>query len=179
MRYSPEIEAMILAQIVRTPDKEIILPDWAYWEGDPQPWVYIDRMPTRLMRHLYQLVVGELHPNHGLVNPPGVDPRNINPRLAVLTPARRAKLQCPRGHLYTGDDYIEGVGHRCQTCRAEKQLGKKPTQGDLNRAKTHCPLGHEYTRRGNGKRRCPTCHREAERDRRQKIKESQHADHTD
>ena len=82
MRYSSEIEAMILAQIVRTPDKEIILPDWCYWEGDPQPWVYIDRMPTRLMRHLYQLVVGELHPNHGLVNPPGVDPRNINPRLA-------------------------------------------------------------------------------------------------
>lgn len=173
MRYTPEIEAMILAQIARTPDREIILPDWAYWKGDPQPWVYIKRMPTRLMRHLYQLVVGELHPDHGLVNPPGVDPRNVNPRLAVLTPTRQSRTVCTKGHRYTGDDYIEGVGHQCQTCRAEKQLGKKPNQGDLNRAKTTCPKGHELVKRPNGKRRCRECHADRERARRQKMKENQ------
>lgn len=170
MRYSTAIEARILAQIEQTPRQQIILPSWAYWKGDPQPWVYIDQIPTRLVRHLYGLVVGELHPDHGLVNPPGVDPRNVNPRLAVVTPTRRAKVECPNGHRYTGDDYIEGVGQRCQTCRAAKLLGGLSAAAK-NRAKTTCPQGHKLVKRPGGKRRCYECARERERERRARMKE--------
>lgn len=173
MRYTPEIEAQILAQIVREPDRAIILPRWAYWAGDPQPWVYIDRMPTRLIRHLYGLVVGELHPDHGLTNPPGVDPRNVNPRLAVVTPSRRSKVVCQNGHRYTGDDYIENVGHECQTCRADRMLGKGMNVGQINKAKKTCPQGHKLVRRPNGKRRCFECDAARARARRAREREEE------
>ncbi len=172
MRYSAAIEAQILAQIVREPNRAIILPEWAYWKGDPQPWVYIDQMPTRLIRHLYGLVVGDLHPDHGLVNPPGVDPRNVNPRLAEVTPTRTARVVCPNGHRYTGDDYIAGVGQRCQTCRAGKLLGR-PNVGEINKAKTTCPQGHKLIRRKDGKRRCRECPAAREKARRERLKENQ------
>lgn len=169
MRYNPEIEAKILAQIAREPDRAIVLPEWAYWKDDPQPWIYVDQIPTRLIRHLYGLMVGELHPDHGLTNPPGIDPRNVNPRLAIVKPTRGSKLSCPKGHRYTENDYREGVGNRCQTCHAEKLLGT-PGVDAINRAKTHCPQGHKLVKRSNGRRRCMECGRDRERARRAKIK---------
>lgn len=164
MKYNRQIEKAILEQIRKEPGRPIILPDWAYWKGDPQPWVYIDGMPTRLIRHLYDLVVGNIHPDHGLVNPPEIDPRNVNPHLAKLTPTRKSKLVCPKGHRYTGDDYVDGVGNQCQTCRADKLLGT-PSVADKNRAKKKCPAGHRYTKKNtirlkSGRRRCRICHAE-------------------
>ena len=169
MRYNPEIEARILAQIAREPDRAIVLPEWAYWKGDPQPWIYVNQIPTRLARHLYGLVVGELNPDRGLVNPPEVDRRNVNPRIMVVTPAKRSKLFCHQGHRYTAADYRDGVGNRCQTCHEEKLLGT-PGVDAINRAKTTCPRGHKLIKQHNGKRRCKECGRDRERARRAKIK---------
>lgn len=164
MRYTAQIEAQILDQIEATPDCAVILPDWAYWKSFDQPWVYVDAVPTPLMRRLYVLVVGDLDPGQGLVNPPGVDPRNVNPLLAVVTPTRRSRSTCPNGHPYTDEDYIEDVGHRCQACRAARLLGT-PSVADVNRAKTSCPKGHPLVKGNlvklkNKRRKCLICHRE-------------------
>lgn len=162
MRYSRKVERAIVAQIEREPSRPVILPDWAYWKGDPQPWVYLDSQPIRLARHLYGLLVGELPPGAGLRNPPEIDQRNVNPHLMVVTPSRGARITCPNNHRYTEDDYIEGVGHRCQTCRAQRLLGT-PDVATINRAKTHCPKNHPLVKRKKGPRRCLECPREATR----------------
>lgn len=164
MRYTPTIEQKIIEQIRATPDRPVILPEWAYWEGQNQPYVYIDAMPTPLIRHLYGLLI-EVPPDEvGVTNPPGVDPRNVNPFLAVVTPSRLARPACAKGHIYTEADWIDGVGHQCQACRAERLSGQ-PSVSDINRAKTHCPKGHPYTKENtihlrSGRRRCKVCHRE-------------------
>jgi hypothetical protein len=158
VRYTPQIEQRILAQIAATPEAEIILPDWAYWEGVDQPWIYVDSMPMPLVRVLYERVIGALSPEAGLQPKPGTSRRSVNPHLWVQTPTLRARAVCPNGHVYTDDDWIEGVGHRCQTCRADKLLGT-PSAIDVNRAKTTCPQGHALVRRKNGRRRCLECPR--------------------
>lgn len=162
MRYTPQIEEALTAQLEREPDRPVILPDWAYWEGMDQPFIYVDRMPTPLMRHLHEALIGTLHPDQGLVNPPDVPARNVNPHLAVVTPTRKSRAVCPNGHRYEEGDYIPGVGHRCQTCRAEKLLGT-PSVADVNRAKETCPKNHPLVRRPNGKRRCLECPRDQQR----------------
>ncbi len=164
MRYSPEIESALVAQIAAEPTRPVVLPEWAYWAGEPQPWIYRDGMPVPLMRHLYEVILGGLAETAGLQNPPHVDARNVNPHLAIVKPSKRTRLVCPNGHTYTEDDWIDGVGHQCQTCRAAKLLGT-PSITDINRAKTDCPQGHPYTeenlvRLKNGRRRCKQCHRE-------------------
>lgn len=169
MRYTPEIEAMILGAVEENPDREIVLPDWAYWEGVDTPWIYVDQMPTRLVVVLYERVIGALPRGAGLARQPGTSPRDINPHHWTPTPTGRARAYCPTaGHEYGPDDWIEGVGHRCQACLAAKRLAKEskgPSPADINREKTHCPQNHEYTpenttRLRSGRRRCKTCARE-------------------
>lgn len=159
MRWTPEIEQRILAQIERTPDREVILPDWAYWKGLHQPWVYIDSMPTPLVRVLYERVIGAIPDGMGLQPKPGTSRRSVNPHLWVLVPTPRSHAACPNGHEYDEGDWIEGVGHRCQACRAARLLGK-PTIAEINRKKTTCPKGHALVKRPNGRRRCLECPRE-------------------
>lgn len=159
MRYTPRIEQKILAQIEQTPDREIILPAWAYWEGVDQPWIYLDQIPTPLVRVLYERLIGALPEHVGLQPKPGTSRRSVNPHLWVTVPTRRARAVCPNNHPYTDEDWIEGVGHRCQTCRATELLGT-PSPIDINRSKTRCPKGHPLVKRPNGRRRCLECPRE-------------------
>lgn len=159
MRYSPEIEEAIVAQIKSEPTREIILPDWAYWEGIDTPWVYRNQVPVRLVVVLYERLVGALPEGAGLARQPGTHPRNVNPLLWTVVPGPRARAECANGHEYSPDDWIEGVGHRCQACRAAKLLGTE-SPIDINRKKTHCPKGHVLVKRKNGRRRCLECPRE-------------------
>lgn len=164
MRWTPKVEKKILQQIERSPDREIILPSWAYWEGVDQPWIYVDSLPTPLVRVLYERLIGALPDGAGLQPRLGTSRRSVNPHLWVVVPTSRSRAVCPNGHAYTDDDFIAGVGHRCQACRAAKLLGT-PSAADVNRGKTHCPQGHEYTTENTrytkqGQRRCKTCARE-------------------
>lgn len=172
MRYTPEIEQKIIEQIARTPDSPIILPDWAYGARD-QPQVYVDSMPTELLRHLYTVAVADLPEEWTVRNPPHVDPRNVNPLLAVVLRSRRARAACPNGHVYSDADWVEGVGYRCQTCRLatrERRVTNRPSVADVNRKKRTCPKGHKLVKRKNGKRRCLECPREATRRWREQTK---------
>ncbi len=164
MRYSASIEASILDAIAENPTAEVILPEWCYWQGVSQPWIYLDQRPVRLIRHLYSTLIDDLPESSGLAMLPGVNPKNVNPHLAAVTPTRRSRAACPKGHLYDPGDFDPKSGKQsCQECRAERALGESPTE--LNRQKTHCPRGHPYTK-GNlvklasGRRRCLICHRE-------------------
>lgn len=165
MRYSAEIEAKIIAQIEAEPDREVILPDWAYWKGVDTPWVYIEGLPKPLVHVLYERVIGVIPDRAGLTPRPGTDRRNVNPHLWLLMPYakdRIARPVCPNGHEYTDADWKPGVGHRCQACRALKLLGT-PNAADLNKAKTHCPAGHPLKGKNlinlkNGRRKCRICH---------------------
>jgi hypothetical protein len=158
MRYSPETEQMIVEQIEREPEREVILPDWAYWEGSDTPWVYIEGMPRRLVVVLYERLIRGLPEGAGLARKPGTHPRNINPFLYQVMPSPHVRATCANDHVYTTEDYIEGVGYRCQTCRAAKLLGTD-SPVDLNRKKTKCPKGHALVLRKNGRRRCLECPR--------------------
>lgn len=166
MRYTDQIQRALIDQIEREPGRVVILPDWAHWKKDAQPWVYIDNIPTRLIRHLYTIVIGDLSPDSGLINPPGIDPRNVNPYLAIVTPCPRCKPFCRNGHRYTDEVYVEGVGRRCKVChnRGERQIS--------NKAKKVCPKGHRLLRRENGRRRCRECDAERWQARRNREKES-------
>lgn len=158
MRYTPEIEERLVAQIESAPTKALVLPDWAYWEGGDVPWIYMDGEPTPLPRHLHGVIIRALPDHVGLRNPPEVHARNVNPYLMVVTPTRKSEVACPKGHRYTADDYRPGRGNRCGQCRAEKLLGT-PSPIDINRAKTVCPQGHDLVKRPNGRRRCLECPR--------------------
>jgi hypothetical protein len=160
VRWTPEIRRKIEQQIDATPAAEIILPDWAYWKGVQMPHVYVERQPYPLIRVMWEIVVGPLPSDeHWVVNPPGVDPRNINPMLGVVVPTRRSQPVCPNGHRYVAGDYQPGVGHRCEACHQDRLLGT-PNAIDINRAKTHCPQNHVLVKRKNGRRRCLECPRE-------------------
>lgn len=158
MKFSPAIERKIVDQITREPDRPVILPDWAYWAGTDTAYIYVNRMPVPLIHYLRELLIGDVTEDEGVVNLPDVDTRNVNPYLAVVTPTMRSRPVCPNGHRYTEDDFIPGVGHRCQACRVEKLKGT-PSVVDKNRSKTTCPEGHRLVRRPNGRRRCFECPR--------------------
>ena len=169
MKYSAEIEQTIIDAIEANPDRELLLPDWAYWKGDDTPWIYLDQQPVRLVVHLYESVIASLPEGAGLARKPGTHPRNVNPHLWTMVPHPKSRAVCPNGHEYGAEDWVEGVGHQCQTCRAERHLRRErkgtPSPTDINRQKTHCPQGHEYTKQNtirlkSGRRRCKTCHRE-------------------
>jgi len=162
VRYSPEIEQALVDAIAANPDREIVLTDDCYWEGIDTPWIYVDQQPVRLVVVLYEQIIGALPRGAGLARRPGTHPRNINPHLWTVVPNTRARAFCPKaGHEYGPDDWIEGVGHRCQACKAERHLRDSPA--DVNRRKTHCPQGHPLVRRPNGRRRCLECPREQQR----------------
>lgn len=162
MRYSAEIEDRIVAQIEAEPEREVILPDWAYWKGVDTPWIYVGGIPRPLVNVLYERVIGVLPDGAGLSPRPGTDRRNVNPHLWLVKPTSGSRAVCPNGHIYTEADWIPNVGHRCQACRAARLLGV-PSPADINRRKTHCPEGHPLSGDNlihlkNGRRRCRTCH---------------------
>lgn len=164
MRWTPEIEAALLEQIKATPDREVILPDWASWKGTAQPRVFVDGFPEPVIRYMHEKLIGPLKVEQGVVNGPGVDQRNVNPFIGFVVPSRHAKSHCTKGHRYHPEDWTPGVGHRCEACHQERLTGK-PDAVELNRSKTHCPQGHEYTKKNttklkSGRRRCRTCARE-------------------
>jgi hypothetical protein len=163
VKYSPEIEQVIVQTIEANPDRELLLPDWAYWKGEDTPWIYVDQMPVRLVVHLYEQILGAIPRGSGLARKPGTHARNVNPYLWTVVPGPAARAECPKGHEYGPDDWVEGVGHRCQTCRAERRLARetgRPSPTEINRRKTHCPKGHVLVKRKNGRRRCLECPRE-------------------
>lgn len=159
MRWTPQIEEKVLAQIKATPESEVILPHWAYWKGVDQPWIYVDSFPMPLVKVLYERLIGAIPYGAGLQPKPGTSRRSVNPHLWVLVPSYKARAVCPNGHEYDEGDWIEGVGHRCQACKAAKRLGT-PSVADINRKKTTCPEGHRLVKRKNGRRRCLECPRE-------------------
>lgn len=165
MRYTPEIQAKIVAQIEASPDAEVILPAWAYHAGSDQPVVYIDSMPVRLARVLYEHMIGALPEGAGLMLNPGVHRRNVNPHLFTPTASPHTRLQCPNKHPYREEDWTPR-GHRCRECRRAKNLGR-PTVAEINAAKTHCPqdhplVGDNLIQLKSGRRRCRQCHRETQ-----------------
>lgn len=158
MRYTPQIEEALVRQITAEPEREVILPSWAYWKGVDTPWIYVDGMPISLPRHLHGLLIGPIPDGAGLSPKPGTVRGNVNPHLFIITPGTHARARCPNGHEYTEDDWIPNVGHRCQACRAARLLGT-PSIADINRSKTVCPQGHPLVKRKNGRRRCRECPR--------------------
>ena len=169
MRYSPAIEDALIAQIKRTPDREIILDDAAYWKGVNQPWVYVNGVPQRLVHILYEAVIASLPEGAWLASQPGTHPRNINPHFFTPTAAPGVQLTCPNNHVYTPDDWIENVGHRCQACRVAKLIGRDDV-ATINRKKTVCPEGHQLIKRPNGRRRCLECPRARQKAYRERTK---------
>lgn len=166
MKLTPELEQMILDRVAAAPERAIVLPDWAYWKGHSQPVIYVDGLPTRLNRYLYERVKGPLDYATTLSLPAGVHPRNVNPLLFVAQPGRKRGLVCPNGHPYADNEMPDNLmGWRCRTCYlawcAKHSLGRQ-NAGQVNRAKTHCPQGHEYAGdnlmiQSNGRRRCRAC----------------------
>lgn len=163
MRYSAEIESKIIAQVQAEPEREVILPGWAYGSGETQPFVYVKGKQVRLSRLLYERLIQPLPYEAGIKPRPGVDPRNVNPHLFAVTATRDTRLVCPNNHEYTEAD-MTPRGNRCRKCHELKLLGT-PSVADINSAKSHCPMNHEYTRENtirlkSGRRRCRICHRE-------------------
>lgn len=165
MKYTAEIEKALIAQITTEPNREVILPDWAYGKGSDQPVAYLKGRQVRLSRLLYEKIIGPLPEDVGLKMPPSLNPRNVNPHLFVVTASPHTRLACPNGHEYTAADWTP-TGHRCTTCRTANNNGE-PSVADINSAKTHCPQGHPLSK-GNlirlksGRRRCRNCHRETQ-----------------
>lgn len=163
MRYSAKIEATILKQIMLEPEREIILPDWAYGKAGRQPQVTIQNRRQPLVRHLYEVLISELPTKAWVANPVGVDPRNVNPHLAIVLPSSRIRVACSNGHPYQPVGFDPKIGYRCPTCREARLVGR-PSPTEINAAKTHCPEGHRYTRENtvrlkSGRRRCRICAR--------------------
>lgn len=164
MRYTAEIEGKIIAAVNAAPDRDLILPDWAYWKGDNQPYVYVDGMPVRLARVLYRKIIGPLSDDQGLAPGLGMHPRNVNPHRFVVTASPHQRAVCPNGkHEYTEEDRQDDGSMRCHQCYAATLTGGlNPAQ--INAAKTTCPEGHDLVLRPNGRRRCLECPRAAQRD---------------
>ena len=170
MRYTQEIEDALIEQIECEPSRPVILPAWAYWGQSTTCVAQVDGMWVPVMRILYQELIGPLPEWAGLRNPPGVDKRNVNPRLALVTPRRHSRTHCPKGHRYQIEDFRFDVGQVCHVClearkakRRKPEGERRPTVGDINRAKTHCPRNHplegdNLVRLRSGKRKCRICH---------------------
>lgn len=175
MRFNAEIEEKILQQIRTEPEREVILPAWAYASGEVQPVVYVKGKPVRLVRVLYQKLIGPLPATAGLAMLPGHDRRNVNPHHFQPVATRHTRVTCPNGHEYTEED-MTPRGNRCRRCREAKNLGT-PNPIQLNAAKTHCPMNHpligdNLVKLKSGKRRCKTCHADQSRARRARQKET-------
>ena len=159
MRYSQKTEATLVAEINAHPDAPLVIGgERAYWRGDPQPWVHIDGQRVRLLRHLHEIIIGPISPGAGLFVKPGVDERNVNPHLAVVTASPHHRPTCPNGHEYEQEDVQADGSMRCHTCYSRRLTGgENPIE--VNRAKITCPKGHALVLRPNGRRRCLECPR--------------------
>lgn len=174
MKFSAEIEARILAQLAAEPERELILPSWAYASGD-QPVIYIGGRAVKLARYLHEKLVGPIPAGRGFVIDPDAHPRNVNPRMFHVTATPHTRLACPNHHRYVAEDW-NGKAWQCHVCREEKNLGT-PSVADVNRAKTHCPKNHRLAGDNlvnlkNGKRRCRTCHADTQAAYRRRKKEN-------
>lgn len=172
MNLTPELERQILEQLQAHPDKALVLPEWCYWKGQSQPTIYVDGLPTKLHRYLYEKAIGSLEYGVRLHLRDGVHPKNVNPHLFVPQLSRRRGESCPKGHPYAGNEMPDNsMGWRCRTCylawREEHSLGR-PNVGQVNAAKTHCPKRHRYDEHNtlylsNGRRRCRQCNADQSR----------------
>lgn len=162
MRYNAEIEAKIVAAIEAEPERDLILPDWAYWKNENQPVVYVNGMPVRLARVLYQKIIGPLPDGAGLAAGPGMHARNVNPYRFVVTDQPNRRAVCPNDHPYTDEDRQADGSMRCHVCHQARLTGElNPAQ--INAAKTTCSKGHALVLRPNGRRRCRECPRANQR----------------
>lgn len=172
MKLTPELEQLIADRIQREPTRAIVLPEWAYWKGHSQPVVYVEGLPVRLSRYLYEKHVGPLDFATNLSLPAGIHPKNVNPFLFVAQPGRKRGLACPNGHAYAGNEMPDNaMGWRCRTCYlawAKRHSNGGRNVGQINARKTHCPKLHPYKGDNlmilsNGRRRCRTCNNEQSR----------------
>lgn len=172
MKLTPELEQMIVDKIRRDPDRAIVLPDWCYWKGHDQPVIYVDGLPTRLVRYLYEKLVGPLEYENNLTPAVGAHPRNVNPFLFTKQDGRKRGLVCPNGHAYAGNEMPDNkMGWRCRTCYLawrDEHGGGGLNAGQRNALKTMCPKRHPYEGENlillaNGRRRCRTCNNEQSR----------------
>jgi hypothetical protein len=172
MKLTDELEALILEQLQAHPDRALVLPDWCYWKGQSQPTIYVEGLPTRLSRHLYEKVIGPLEYGQTLHLRDGIHPKNVNPYLFIAQTGRKRGERCPNGHLYAGNEMPDNsMGWRCRTCylswRSKHSDGGQNV-GEINAAKTHCPKRHAYDAENtlhlrNGRRRCRRCNAEQSR----------------
>lgn len=165
MRYDADMEASLIEQIRESPTSAVILPDWAYTEGRKQPYVTVYDQRTPLLRRLYSVMIEPVPAGRNVINPTGVNQRNVNPYLARAMLNNINRSACRSGHEYDDKlDFVPRFGYRCHICRAEylAAQGEKKTG---NKYKTHCPQGHPYSRKNtmklaSGRRRCRICHKE-------------------
>ena len=169
MILTSDLEALILEQLQERPEAALVLPDWCYWKGQTQPTIYVEGLPTRLSRHLYEKVIGPLEYDVSLYLRDGVHPKNVNPYL--FAPRKRGSRgeRCSRGHRFAGNEMPDNsMGWRCRTCYLawrDRHSNGGLNVGQINGAKTHCPKNHRYSGENlliqrNGRRRCRTCNAE-------------------
>ena len=172
MILTAELEQLIVTQLQEHPERALVLPDWCYWKGQSQPTVYVDGLPVRLSRHLYEKVIGSLPYDMSLHLRDGVHPKNVNPHLFVLAKRGSRGVRCPNGHLYAGNEMPDNsMGWRCRTCYLtwrDRHSNGGQNVGQINAAKTHCPQNHRYTPENtlhlsNGRRRCRQCNADQSR----------------
>jgi hypothetical protein len=172
VKLTPELEQLIVDRIRFEPNRAIVLPEWAYWKGHDQPVIYVDHLPVRLSRYLYEKLIGPLDFATNLSLPAHVHPKNVNPYLFVAQPGRKRGLSCPQGHAYEGNEMPDNaMGWRCRTCYVawcERHSNGGQNAGQRNARKTHCPQGHPYSGenlmiQSNGRRRCRACNNEQSR----------------
>lgn len=92
-----------------------------------------------------------------------------------LNSHHRAKMNCPKGHPYSGENlYIRSNGRReCRECmRMRGRVGAYDPHG-VKHIKTHCAQGHAFTKDNtiigsSGRRVCRTCRNDILRRRRLK-----------
>lgn len=185
MILTEEIEAKILNAIREHPDRELILPDFAYNQWG-RVVITHDDLPIELHRYLYELLIGPLA-YHEQMHNEGNDPKNVNPHLFTVVEGRKSPAtHCRKGHPYEGNEAPPNSSHiRCRTCfkewRQRIRRRRNPEGVPANGDRTHCPQGHEYTRKntlieGRGRRRrrrCRTCRQEQAARRRAHQKKEQ------
>jgi hypothetical protein len=163
MILDEDVQAAIYEAVLRRPNSELILPDWAYGK-DGRVVVLVDGLPIDLHRHLHNELIRPLEYHERMWKREGVDERNVNPHLFDVVVGRKsARTHCGQGHAYEGNEAPPNSrGYRCLTCLRDSR--RKPG-ATPNASKTHCPQKHEYTPENtyigsDGKRRCLTCKRD-------------------
>lgn len=184
---TPEIEAQMIAAIVKNNNAHIVMPASAY-RADGSLMVHRDNLSgIRAQRHLYRQLIGELERTDYL-RPTCKIKGCLNPyHYKKSTRSTPPATHCPNGHEYTPENTLPDGRARCRICH-EASLAKrrKPHVGisiaEINRAKTECKHHHPFTPENTyislwnnqKRRRCRTCAIEsANRNRRERAKQAQ------